>query len=275
MGMVWEKYSGPLGEPVSLAEVRLHSLIDDTYQDAAVAGYLAAARAYVETITNRALMTRTVDVYLDDFPGDDCLYLPLGNLQSISTFEWIDSGGTTRSWTVSGSNLVDSSNVVRAHINTVEEPCEITLAYSQDWPTETLKTSNPIHLRIVCGWPAYSGTATCSGSTLTRSTGDTFSGALVGHSVLYQSARYTVLSVASDGATATLSAAPGTVASPAAWSGNTVPLEIKQALLMLTAWWYSQRESATVGNTASIVSGPVAMSVDALLASHRLYLEAD
>lgn len=119
--------------------------------DAAIDRLITTARQYVETITGRAIGSQIWNVYYQHFPSCDYILLPFGQLQSIVIFEWTDSGGTTRSWTVNTGNLVEGSTV-RAHIDTVSEPARIKLAYSQLWPTDTLKTSNPIRISINCGY---------------------------------------------------------------------------------------------------------------------------
>lgn len=50
-----------------------------------------------------------------------------------------------------------------------------------------------------------------------------------------------------------------------------VPVPLKQAMLLLVAHWYQNREAVTVGNNGASVSTPLALAVDALLASYRLW----
>lgn len=142
--------TAPAEEPISLSEAKLHCHIDHTEEDALITSLVTAAREYVEQVTGRALITQTWDLYLPCFPCGD-IKLPFGGLQSVSMFEWTDSAGGTNAWTVSGGNLMDGSTLM-AHIDTVSEPALIQLAYAMTWPTTTLKTSNPIHIRFTCGY---------------------------------------------------------------------------------------------------------------------------
>jgi len=141
----------PSEEPISVALVRQWCRIDDTVEDDLISLQITAARQYLEKAYGRAFVTQTWDVYYEEF--DDCFTLPWGKLQSVSAFEYTDSAGTTTTYTISGSNILSGSTTV-AHIDTVGEPAEIELAYGQQWPTPTLKTVNPIRIRIVCGYGA-------------------------------------------------------------------------------------------------------------------------
>lgn len=143
-------YTAPAEEPVTLTQAQAQCQVEHSEDDALIGDKVTAAREAIENETSRALITQTWDVYPPCFPCGD-IALPLGNLQSIGTFEWTDTAGATSSWTVSGSNLLSGSTVM-AHIDTVSEPALIRLAYGQVWPTATLKTINPIHIRLTCGY---------------------------------------------------------------------------------------------------------------------------
>lgn len=143
--------TGPAAEPVSRTEAKLHLRVEHAADDTYIDGLVIAARVYLEETYGRVFVTQTWDGYLDDFPSGDVIEIPFGQLQSISTFEWTESDGDADSWTVSGTDLLDGSTT-KAHIDTVEEPARIILAYGESWPSITLKTANPIHIRFVCGY---------------------------------------------------------------------------------------------------------------------------
>lgn len=143
--------TAPASEPITLAQAKAQIKVDHTDDDTAITRLITTARQYVELVTGRAMLAQTWDVYYDHFPHCNYMPLPFGQLQTVDAFAWTDSGGTTRTWTVSAPNLLESGTT-RAHIDAVNEPARITLAYSQSWPTDTLKTSNPIRVRITCGY---------------------------------------------------------------------------------------------------------------------------
>ena len=147
-------YTAPAVEPITVTEAKEHCRVDHAEHDAILFPRLiAAAREYVEDVTSRRLITQVWDVYLDCFPYWAHLKLPFGALQAVGTFEWTDSAGATSSWTYSSGNLVAGSTVM-AHVDIINDPGLIRLAYGQYWPTVTLKTSNPIHVRFTCGYGA-------------------------------------------------------------------------------------------------------------------------
>lgn len=120
-------------------------------------GLIADARGYVETITGRALITQEYDLMLGGFPCGQ-IRLPLGSLQSISSFTWTDAAYGVHSWTFTAPNLLDGSTI-RAHVENIITPPErtfdeatIILGYNQFWPVEVLKTGHPIRIRFTCGY---------------------------------------------------------------------------------------------------------------------------
>ena len=62
--------SAPATYPVSLAEVRQQLAIETQYWDPRLAGLVAAATAHIETLTGRALITRSYRGFLNWWPLD-------------------------------------------------------------------------------------------------------------------------------------------------------------------------------------------------------------
>ena len=145
----------PTAEPISRAEAKLWTKIDASDDDVVFDWCITAARLYVEKITNRALVTQGREMYPERFPCESQIIVPHAPLISIAEFEWTDTAGTTREWTVSGGNLLSGSTVM-AHVDAIRQPGRIVLAYGQSWPSETLKTSNPIRISYNCGYGAAS-----------------------------------------------------------------------------------------------------------------------
>lgn len=155
--MTWDYklVTAPATLPLKMAELKAALSVDALQDDYTLYRYLQSATEEVELMTNRRLITQTWDLFLSEFPNKEDLRLPFGKLQSITTFQWTLSDGTTSSWTVSGSDLV-SGSTTKAHIDTSSDPGKLTLKYNENWPTDTLKTSNPIQIRFTCGYGAAS-----------------------------------------------------------------------------------------------------------------------
>ena len=117
-----------------------HDAIEDTWLNDAI----SAAREHVEDITGRALLTQTWYYYLDQFPDEDYIVLPFGNLQSVTSVKYKDCDGTETTMTVT-DYIVETNG----------EGCgRIVLAYGKSWPSFVPYPSNPITIEFVCGWTA-------------------------------------------------------------------------------------------------------------------------
>ena len=117
----------------------------ETAEDDLLTAIIQAAREYIEDVTRRALLTQTWYLYLDEFPSDDFIKLPFGNLQSVTSIKHKDSDGTETTMTVTTDYLVETNG---------EGIGRIVLPYGESWPSTTLYPSNPITIEYVCGWTA-------------------------------------------------------------------------------------------------------------------------
>ena len=104
---------------------------------------IGTAREHIEDITRRQLLTATLDYYLDEFPNDDYIKLPFGNLASVTYIKYTDSDGDQTTMTVTTDYLVETNG---------EEIGRIVLPYGKTWPSFTAYPSNPIVIRYVAGW---------------------------------------------------------------------------------------------------------------------------
>lgn len=153
--MIYERalITPPELEPVSKEQAKEHCHVDFDEDDGYIDALITTARSKLEVECSRAFMTQTWEAYPPHFPCARSIKLPLGKLQDIAAFNFVASDGTTTAtWTVSGSDLLNGSGIINAHINTKAEPGRIDLAYSKYWPVTILKTSNPITIRFTCGY---------------------------------------------------------------------------------------------------------------------------
>jgi len=118
-----------------------------TADDANLTDLITEAREFVENITGRQLLTAAWYYYLNKFPCNDFIRIPLGNLQNGTGAEPIikykDSDGTETTMTVTTDYLVETNG---------EQCGRIVLPDGENWPTDTLYPSNPITIEFVCGW---------------------------------------------------------------------------------------------------------------------------
>jgi uncharacterized phiE125 gp8 family phage protein len=133
--------TAPTIEPVSLEEAKAHVRVDIAADDALIRGLVVAARQMAETITRRALCTQTWDYLLDEFPGEDQIYLPFPPLQSVTSVKYTDEDDDESTFS-SSSYLVDAYS----------EPGRIRLKSGYSWPGDTLRVVNGVAVRFVCGY---------------------------------------------------------------------------------------------------------------------------
>ncbi|MFN6976714.1 MAG: head-tail connector protein [Gemmobacter sp.] len=76
----------PAGSVLPLADIKLHLRVDHADEDAAIAGYLAAATAAVERITQRLVIPRQVVLQLPGLPPGRCpVELPGGPVSAVAS----------------------------------------------------------------------------------------------------------------------------------------------------------------------------------------------
>ena len=135
--------TAPIIEPVSVAEVKNHLRVSTNDDDALIASLIKSCREQVEQSTNRAIMTQTWDYFRDTCPSETAMTLPFGKLQSVTSVKWKDTDGSETTLVVSTDYYVELNG---------ERHGRIVLPYGVSWPTSVLYPSNPISVRLVCGW---------------------------------------------------------------------------------------------------------------------------
>jgi len=129
---------------ISLEEVKDHLRVDCDDEDALLSGYIRAETENVEQVLNRALVTQTVDLYLDAFPSDGTVNLPRSPVQSV----------TGVNYTTQGSTGVYGSTVGAAQYTAdiFSTPARVVRRSTGEWPTADLETDNPIRVRYTAGY---------------------------------------------------------------------------------------------------------------------------
>lgn len=142
--------TGPVLDPISLAEAKAHCRISSTDEDGLLAGYILAARQHVETITNRALISQTWDYTIDgDWPWvidveshrhQRLIEIPKAPLQSVTSISYIDTTGVSQTLSTS-QYVVDGARAIG----------RIFPAYGVTWPALRCQ-NNSITVRFVAGY---------------------------------------------------------------------------------------------------------------------------
>lgn len=128
--------TAPAAEPVSLDDMKAHLRVDHDIEDALIGSMIAAARELVETTTGRSLVTRTLELVLDRFPGGP-IALPRAPLQAVSSLIYRDPAGTEQTMDPAAF-LVDEI-----------DGCVAALRYP--WPS-TAARFDAVRVRYVAGY---------------------------------------------------------------------------------------------------------------------------
>lgn len=133
--------TAPDREPVTVGEIKEQCRITITDDDNLIERYITTARKRIENLLGRALITQTWDYYLDDWPANNYIVIPKGQLQTVTHVKYTDSNGDTTTWSNTEYNE-----------DTYSDPGRVTLEYGYTWPSATLHLQNPIEITFVCGY---------------------------------------------------------------------------------------------------------------------------
>jgi uncharacterized phiE125 gp8 family phage protein len=112
----------PSVEPITLTQAKLNLRVDCAADDDLITALIVAARKYCEDYENRAYITQTITMKLNDLPHR--IVLPKPNLQSVTSVKYTDTDGDEQTLS---SSLYD--------VDTYREPGEIVIAYNASYPS--------------------------------------------------------------------------------------------------------------------------------------------
>lgn len=85
--------TGPVVEPVSLAEVKAHLKIDASDEDLLISSLIITSRLHVESALGLALNTQSMRLLLDRWPSSRAIRLPVRPVQMIEEIRVLDDEG--------------------------------------------------------------------------------------------------------------------------------------------------------------------------------------
>jgi len=164
--------TAPTVEPVTAAEVRLHTRIDMETEDTLLETWIKAARQLAEDYQRRAYITQTWEMTMDKFPASivDIPRPPLQQVLQISYFDYLNAEtilyythlqDETTSTTPEPDPSIGTGNFI---IDTRMEPGRVSLAYQVTWPVVTLRPIDAVRFRYLAG---YGDTAASVPETVT------------------------------------------------------------------------------------------------------------
>jgi hypothetical protein len=273
----------PVGEPVSLAEAKLHLRVTDSSQDALISMLISAARIACETKTRQQLLHARWKLVLDRFPmagigtplpfANDvnvpgyAVFLPHAPFTEIVSVNYLDMNGSAQ--------VCDPAIYV---VNDAMTPAIIAVAFGQIWPIP-LPQIGAVSFTYDAGYAspctfAMPATVTVNGP-VTWAVGDTIefsnSGGLL-PAALSTNTPYLVATVTGNAYTFTnMDGSPVTLADVGTGSSfiGTVPEGLRNWILLRTGSLYENREEVAILNRGKVEELPF---VDGLLDPYRVSL---
>jgi uncharacterized phiE125 gp8 family phage protein len=135
--------TAPTAEPLTLTEARAHSRFDSFAEDGVIAGFILAARTYIETLCGLALCSTTFVMTIDDFPMTDYLVLPREPVQSVVAVTYTNLTGGTTTWSSS-----------EYEVDLYSTPPRLRPKDGYDWPDDVKDQLAAVSIEFVAG---YSG----------------------------------------------------------------------------------------------------------------------
>lgn len=115
-----------------------------TVENSLLNSLITAARQYCETFQRRSYITQTWELWLDAFPSQNYIKIPLPPLQETPTppvVKYYDVNDTEA--TFSSSDYF---------VDTKSEPGRVVLNYSKVWPSTTLRPVNGVCVEYIAGY---------------------------------------------------------------------------------------------------------------------------
>jgi uncharacterized phiE125 gp8 family phage protein len=139
-----EQSTAPSAEPITKAELREHLRLDnDPEEDALLDGIISASTKWAEEFTGQQFIDATWKLYLDRFPSSACLQLPKPPLTAITSIQYVDTAGTTQTWTSSDYQVTTKS-----------KPGMVGPINTANWPTTDAGTFDAVTITYTAGYGA-------------------------------------------------------------------------------------------------------------------------
>jgi len=132
--------AAPALEPVSVSEAKDYLRVDSAVEDPVVASLILAARLHIEGALDIAMVTQSWSLFLDGWPEDGRVSIPLGPLKSVDSVKVYDADDTAQ--TVSPQNYAVDLSSLRPRL--VRQAGAV-------WPTPG-RAANGIEIALTAGY---------------------------------------------------------------------------------------------------------------------------
>jgi uncharacterized phiE125 gp8 family phage protein len=261
----------PTTEPVSVEHLKAHLRVQHDAEDGLIRATAMAAREEFERLANRAILSQTWELSLDDWCSE--IRLPRPPLQRVLSVSYRDANGATQ-----------TLPTTQYEVDATSEPGRIVPAYGVTWPT-LYTAPNVVTIRYVAGFatPVTIIPIVMWSDTLTSAGRDFINGEMVTLSFVAEemlmfpsplSSAQLYYVVGASGANFCLSLSPGgavvlidgTHIPPGQLFVGRIPEGIRAYIKMMVAHWYENREAITVGNSVN----EIPMAAESLFQAYRI-----
>jgi hypothetical protein len=285
---------------VSVADFKAHGRVFIDADDSVIAGYLWTAMIACEDRTKRAFMPQTWQLALSQWPGRtpalgpeissnpqdywrwNHFEVPKPPLVSVVSFQYFDTMYNVYNMTQVGPPPLPSPDPMAGNyiLQTYSEPGEIQLPFAGIWPTTVLIPGVAIVLVYNCGFSAFAGQMNVDENgvcTPAGSPANTFDPSIVGTWITVtdqngNTGSFTVAQWTSGTQVQLQVQVPSPITFPGgpySYTGNNVWMPIRQAILLIAAHYYENREPIVTGRSETAIEVPT--MYDALLAPYTIY----
>ena len=132
--------TAPTSEPVTLSEAKAILRVTHNRDDSRISSLIELATDRVELETGRQLMPATYLGYMDSFPLENYIEIPISPVSSVTSVTYADPEGSAVIFPSAGYTLID-----------VYDPPRIVLDYGSEWPS-TRGYDNDVLIEFVAGY---------------------------------------------------------------------------------------------------------------------------
>lgn len=143
-------------EPVSVAEAKAHVRFTASAQDTYIGTLIGTARSHVESVTGRALVTRTLELRRPDFdpPDDRGIPLPRPPLVAVSTVKYLDADSVEQtidaaSYQIDRADTGSFLRIIDAPGSLKDDPEAVRIRYTAGYGSNAADVEAPLRHAIL------------------------------------------------------------------------------------------------------------------------------
>lgn len=239
----------PIRTPISLAEAKVHLRLEPTFiaDDNYITALIDTAINYVEHFCNRKLLTQTWEGVFESWEDVEKYFISGGQLQEIVSVSYYDEDNV--------NHVVSTDDYIVTGVGTDEG--KVKFVDDADLSTDLYQV-NPIRVRYTCGY--YQGADWVAETAYVA--GDQ---ALANYGLIAQVAETGAGTSHTDAPTWPATIGEEIVDATVTWGiiGTSIPETIRQALFLLVAQYYENREPVIIDAAKDSVSN--------ILLPHRIW----